>query len=98
MTKFQFENGWSYYEFAQVAACGGTKEAEVLARRWKDIMGRYAMLSGRYLKWAKEMVKLRLHISEIERLYKETDQQFDEVCEEMEALYKDLEQWVTEPR
>jgi chromosome segregation ATPase len=87
------QGGLSSYTLALFASASDTQEGRKLTRRWKILFAKYANLSKRYWGSAKELQALRMNPSEIEDRYEALDSQFDEVNEQLHALYADLEEW-----
>ena len=81
------------HDLAWVASTSPTQEARELTTRWKTLFAKYANLSKRYWNIQKQMQALRLEPSKVKERYETLDEQFDEVCGEMNALYEDLDKW-----
>jgi chromosome segregation ATPase len=85
--------GFTALELACAASASPTQEARELTRRWKTLYAKYANMSKRYWDIIKQMQALRLDPSQVRERYEALDAQFDSVCEEIDALCKDLEEW-----
>lgn len=89
------EGMFSGLELATLAAASPTPEAREITKRWKAIFARYSNLSKRYWNLTKQLQSLRLEPAQVEGRYQALDEAFDEVCEEISAVYVDLEKWAT---
>jgi seryl-tRNA synthetase len=87
------KDGYTALELVWAASTSETQEARELTKRWKTLFAKYANLSKRYWNNTRQFQALRMEPSQVRARYEALDEQFDDVCEQMEALYDDLAEW-----
>ena len=85
--------GLTPHDPAGMASTFETQEARELTKRWKTIYAKYANLSKRYWNIIKQCQALRMLRPLVRERFVALDEQFDGVCEEMQALFHDLAEW-----